>query len=392
MLTPTTPIAVGPMAAATAEGPQDEPGTAFAQALDQAEAQQREAGPAEGPETPRRPDGRRTPARTDARQPADAVRGDATAADVDAAPAAHAPAESDDDKQAEALPTDPTPQELCAWMSALPLPRPPAARATVPDGEAVAEAASPRPARKAEPLSAPTVAGEQPSAVQGKDRSAVAQARTGTRVPPEPASGHEPGTADAASNSDSARPVTAAREVAAAPAAGAAIGGHSLGMQAAAASSHPARSTGPGTPLQAELRATVGSDEFAPALGARISVLVRDGIEHARLNLNPAELGPIEVRIELDGQRAQVDFSAAHATTRQALQDAVPALASALRESGLTLTGGGVFEQPREQRGDTSPQHARHASATTDRTGDDRPPAAIAPRPSRTRGVLDVYA
>ena len=87
--------------------------------------------------------------------------------------------------------------------------------------------------------------------------------------------------------------------------------------------------------------------------------MVRDGIEHAQLKLNPAEMGPIEVRISLDGTQAQVDFSAAHAATRQALQDAVPALAGALRENGLTLTGGGVFEQAREQRGDAAPGRSR---------------------------------
>jgi flagellar hook-length control protein FliK len=144
--------------------------------------------------------------------------------------------------------------------------------------------------------------------------------------------------------------------------------------------------------LQTEVRAPVASDEFAPELGARLSVLVRDGIEHAQLRLNPADLGPIEVRIDLDGQRAQVDFSAAHATTRQALQDAVPALAGALREQGLTLTGGGVFEQPREQRGEGSPRDARQAAASKDRSADDARPVITAPRVPRARGVVDIYA
>ena len=116
------------------------------------------------------------------------------------------------------------------------------------------------------------------------------------------------------------------------------------------------------TPVQAEVQAELGSREFAPALGSQLRVMVRDGIEHAQLKLNPAEMGPIEVRISVDGGQAQVDFSAAQAHTRQALQDAVPVLASALRESGLTLIGGGFRAAARITR--RSPwRPARHGGA-----------------------------
>jgi flagellar hook-length control protein FliK len=143
---------------------------------------------------------------------------------------------------------------------------------------------------------------------------------------------------------------------------------------------------------QAELKAPVGSNEFAPALGSQLSVMVRDGVEHAQLKLNPVDMGPIEVRISLDGTQAQVDFSAANAATRQALQDAVPALASALRESGLTLSGGGVFEQAREQRNDSrqdsaGPRRDIHGGAAEPLAG-----GLPASAPTRPRGVVDLYA
>ena len=143
----------------------------------------------------------------------------------------------------------------------------------------------------------------------------------------------------------------------------------------------------------AELPPAVGSREFAPALAGQVSVMVRDGIEQARLTLNPAELGPIEVRIRIDGSQAQVDFSAAHATTRQALQEAVPALAGTLRENGLTLTGGGVFEQPRDPRGESRQDTPRNAPPFGDEARDDRGTVAGVPvRPARVRGMLDLYA
>ena len=145
-------------------------------------------------------------------------------------------------------------------------------------------------------------------------------------------------------------------------------------------------------PLQAELHAELGSKEFAPALGSQLKVLVRDGVEHAQLKLNPAEMGPIEVRIRIDGSQAQVEFSAAQAPTRQALQEAVPALASALRDAGLTLSGGGVFDQARDPRGDAQPQARQGAVPSGERSFDEGAPLTQAPRVPRARGAVDLYA
>jgi len=157
--------------------------------------------------------------------------------------------------------------------------------------------------------------------------------------------------------------------------------------------SHPSpRPAEAGTPLQAELHAELGSKEFAPVLGSQLKVLVRDGVEHAQLRLNPAEMGPIEVRIRIDGSQAQVEFSAAQAPTRQALQEAVPALASALRDAGLTLSGGGVFDQARDPRGDAQPQARQGAVTGGDRSFDEGAPLTQAPRVPRARGAVDLYA
>ncbi|MDP3084264.1 MAG: flagellar hook-length control protein FliK [Rubrivivax sp.] len=140
-------------------------------------------------------------------------------------------------------------------------------------------------------------------------------------------------------------------------------------------------------PVDARVDARVDSPDFAAALGTQLSVLVKDGVQHARLHLNPAALGPISVQIALDGQTAQVHMVAEQALTRQALEQAMPALASALRESGLTLTGGGVFEQPRDpgqQQAQDGPGHNLAADA--------EPVAVALPSVRAPRGVLDVFA
>lgn len=103
--------------------------------------------------------------------------------------------------------------------------------------------------------------------------------------------------------------------------------------------------------LSTRIDSPVNSPAFAAEAGYRIAVLVREGVESAQLQLNPAEMGPVTVQIVIEGQTAQVHLAAAHADTRQALEASMPQLASNLRESGLTLTGGGVSEQAPGQQG-----------------------------------------
>ena len=87
--------------------------------------------------------------------------------------------------------------------------------------------------------------------------------------------------------------------------------------------------------------------EFREALGVQVSVLARDGVQHAELHLNPADMGPISVQIALTGTQAQVDFGADSFATRQIIESGLPELASALRDAGFTLAGGGVSQHSR---------------------------------------------
>jgi len=98
--------------------------------------------------------------------------------------------------------------------------------------------------------------------------------------------------------------------------------------------------------------------EFVPAFSARIAMLVRDGVEEAHLHLNPVEMGPVALKLSLDGQQVRVDMTAEQAGTRQVLEQSMPALAGALRDAGFTLAGGGVF-----QPSDEAPGRARNSPA-----------------------------
>jgi flagellar hook-length control protein FliK len=149
---------------------------------------------------------------------------------------------------------------------------------------------------------------------------------------------------------------------------------------------------------EATLRTAPDEAAFAPALGAQVALWVKDGVQQARLQLHPAELGPVTVQIALDGRAAHVDFTAAVAATRESIEQSLPALAAALRESGFTLAGGGVFGHSNPGTGEQGRERAPEGRAAGNRrvsaaSGGDEGAAPGAALPRRwSRSLVDVYA
>lgn len=91
-------------------------------------------------------------------------------------------------------------------------------------------------------------------------------------------------------------------------------------------------------------------DELAEKIAMFVKVAKDDGPLTAELRLNPVDMGPINVRIEVDGANAHVDFAATVLETRQAIEASLSALSSSLEEVGLSLTGGNVSSQTADQQ------------------------------------------
>ncbi|HEY4081988.1 MAG TPA: flagellar hook-length control protein FliK [Burkholderiaceae bacterium] len=173
-----------------------------------------------------------------------------------------------------------------------------------------------------------------------------------------------------------------------------ALGG--VGGSATTASSSNTSSTSSTTTLS--LAQPLSDAGFGAELGARLTVLTQDGVQHAELHLNPADMGPVAVQISVDGQQAQISFHAAHAETRAVLEQSLPDLAAALSASGLTLAGGGVFQQSQGgqagQSGSGAQGNGRSGSSRRVADGDDSGSAGIqhvAMPGKASRGVVDLY-
>ena len=155
----------------------------------------------------------------------------------------------------------------------------------------------------------------------------------------------------------------------------------------------------------ATLPTPLGHADFSQALADKVSLWVNtartDGPMTAELHLNPADMGPIQVKIALEGQSAQVDFAAAAAETRKAIEASLSALSTALSDVGLNLTGGGVSSQTAQQSfgQQSAPSDGARGVSTlasaSSRAGDEGDASVMrgvnAPRAGRPGG-LDLYA
>lgn len=101
--------------------------------------------------------------------------------------------------------------------------------------------------------------------------------------------------------------------------------------------------------LPATLHNSVGTPRWADELGTRIALMSLRGQQEGSLNLTPEHLGPLEVRVSVNQNTANVWFGAQHADTRAALAEALPRLRELMADAGLVLGHAGVsHEAPRQ--------------------------------------------
>lgn len=97
------------------------------------------------------------------------------------------------------------------------------------------------------------------------------------------------------------------------------------------------------------IQPAIHSQAWNQVLSSRVVWLAREGIQEASLRLNPAGLGTVEVKLNMHNDQANVLFIAQSATTRDALEQALPRLRESFEENGMQLTDAEVADQQFEQ-------------------------------------------
>lgn len=91
------------------------------------------------------------------------------------------------------------------------------------------------------------------------------------------------------------------------------------------------------------------SSAWNQVLSSRVVWMAREGIQEASLKLNPANLGSVEVKLNMHNDQANVLFIAQNAATRDALEQALPKLRESFAENGMELADADVAEQEFQQ-------------------------------------------
>ena len=141
------------------------------------------------------------------------------------------------------------------------------------------------------------------------------------------------------------------------------------------------------------------SKRMGEALAARLLAQIDKGEWQIRLSVNPQHLGPIDIDLQMQGQRMEAQFQVAHGQTQALIQDSLPRLREAVGASGMDLASvwvsGGWSDR---NRGNPTPGQPENpaALALNDGAGDEQTVGATAQvdpnRPEWTGrpGALDV--
>jgi flagellar hook-length control protein FliK len=156
----------------------------------------------------------------------------------------------------------------------------------------------------------------------------------------------------------------------------------------------PRREPGVAAPLKVDVAQPLAAPGWRDAFADRVAWVVNAKHPSAEMQLNPPNLGPVEIRVNVTSDQASLSFFSPHAAVRDAIQAALPRLTDAFAASGLTL--GNVFVGAESQSGQ-HPAQGDNGPRYFGRSGEDF--AATEPvqqvtwlRPGVGLGRVDLFA
>ena len=131
-------------------------------------------------------------------------------------------------------------------------------------------------------------------------------------------------------------------------------------------------------PAAATLATAVNSSALAfqpgwqDALGSRVDWLLGQGLQEAKIELHPRELGSIHIHVIVGADGADVRFAATHPDVRHALEASLPKLRELLASDGVALAQahvGSQFQQASQARSFARPFPMRRSGDGQDGAG-----------------------
>jgi flagellar hook-length control protein FliK len=130
--------------------------------------------------------------------------------------------------------------------------------------------------------------------------------------------------------------------------------GDKLAAAQQAMAQQPSSRVAPTEGSTARIDQPVGASGWGAELGQKVVWMVGQQKQTAELQLNPPNLGPLEVRISINQDQMSATFVSHHAAVREAIEAAIPRLRDMLADGGIALgnvaVGAESFAQQQQQQ------------------------------------------
>jgi flagellar hook-length control protein FliK len=137
----------------------------------------------------------------------------------------------------------------------------------------------------------------------------------------------------------------------------------------------------------------VGTPGWDQALGQKVVWMVAGAQQSASLSLNPPDLGPLQIVLNVNNGQADASFFAAQPEVRQALEAALPRLRDMMNDAGVQLGQASVsagMPNRHDQPGERSASQGK--SGTSDQGGNDSAlPAGRVTQVTQGQGLVDTF-
>ena len=116
--------------------------------------------------------------------------------------------------------------------------------------------------------------------------------------------------------------------------------------------------------LNSAITTNIQNPQWSQKMTEQVSFMLKGGFQQAEIKLNPAHLGPMEIKLTMNDDKATVSFVAQHAPVREALDSAIPRLREMLEQQGINLADVDVSTKSQQQQ-------SENESSTMAKTGEE---------------------
>lgn len=138
------------------------------------------------------------------------------------------------------------------------------------------------------------------------------------------------------------------------------------------------------------------SEAWPQHFGEKLVWMAKNDQQSAQININPPQLGPVQITLNLSGDQATAIFTSPHAEVRQAIESSLPQLRDMLSSAGIMLGDANVGANLAQQNQNTPFQTPNRAQSSGENAilpaNDNAPVAGVAAPLHIGRGLVDLFA